>query len=175
MVAKLHGSFVARIPGFEVVGAVHSGKDAIRACRDLLPDLVLLDVYLPDMTGLEVLARLRRDAPQVDVLVITAAREADTVRQELRSGVVHYLIKPFTFDDLRERLDHYAGAHRGLDGRSEADQAGVDRIFGMVPVGRRVRADRRRLAGQRAAVSRVLRLRSPGRRRPPDRPPRALA
>ena len=43
------------------------------------------------------------------------------------------------------------------------------------PLGRRVRADRRRLAGQRAAVSRVLRLRSPGRRRPPDRPPRALA
>lgn len=133
MVARLHSGFVGRTPGFEVVGAVHTGADAIRACRELEPDLVLLDIYLPDMTGLEVLATLRHQAPEVDVLVITAAREAETVRQALRSGVVHYLIKPFTFDDLRERLDYYAAAHLGLAGASEAEQADVDRIFGMVP------------------------------------------
>jgi response regulator of citrate/malate metabolism len=130
MVAKLHCGFVDRTPGFTVVGAAHTGSDGLRAARELQPDLVLLDIYLPDMTGLDVLHQLRHEAPEVDVLVITAAREADTVRQALRGGIVHYLIKPFAYDDLRERLDHYATAHRGLGGSHPAEQADVDRIFG---------------------------------------------
>jgi response regulator of citrate/malate metabolism len=130
MVAKIHAAFVGRTPGFEVVKVVHTGADALRAVHQLHPDLVLLDIYLPDRSGVEVLERLRAETPDVDVLVITAAREVDTVRRALRGGVVNYLIKPFEYDALRERLEHYAAAYHHLAGVSAAAQSDVDRAFG---------------------------------------------
>jgi response regulator of citrate/malate metabolism len=130
MVAKIHAAFVARTPGFEVVRVVYTGADALRAVHELHPDLVLLDIYLPDRNGVEVLERLRAETPDVDVLVITAAREVDTVRRALRGGVVNYLIKPFEYDALRERLEHYAAAHHHLAEVTAAAQSDVDRVFG---------------------------------------------
>jgi response regulator of citrate/malate metabolism len=130
MVAKVHSRFVDQTPGFTVVGAVHTGAAALQAAHDLEPDLILLDIYLPDMTGLEVLSRLRDQVPDVDVLVISAAREVDTVRRALRGGIVHYLLKPFTYEDLRERLEHYRFAHLSLAEVTTAQQADVDRVFG---------------------------------------------
>jgi response regulator of citrate/malate metabolism len=130
MVAKIHAAFVERTPGFKVVGVVHTGADALRAVHELHPALVLLDIYLPDRSGVEVLERLRAETPDVDVLVITAAREVDTVRRALRGGVVNYLIKPFDYDALRERLEHYADVHHHLDEVSAAAQSDIDRVFG---------------------------------------------
>lgn len=131
MVARIHTGFVERTPGFEVVGVAHTGAEALAQVEALEPDLVLLDVYLPDTTGLDLLQRMREVAPEVDVLVISAAREADTVRRALRGGIVHYLIKPFSYDDLRVRLEHYREAYGGLASASdETDQAEVDRVFG---------------------------------------------
>jgi response regulator of citrate/malate metabolism len=130
MVAKIHAAFVERTPGFSVVRVVHTGADALRAVHELRPDLVLLDIYLPDRSGVEVLERLRAETPEVDVLVITAAREVDTVRRALRGGVVNYLIKPFEYDALRQRLEHYAATHRHLAEVSAAAQSDIDRVFG---------------------------------------------
>ncbi|NGO80642.1 response regulator, partial [Streptomyces sp. YC504] len=59
MVAKLHGRYVAAMEGFTVVGVAHNGAEALRAAERLRPDLVLLDVYLPDMDGISVLRELR--------------------------------------------------------------------------------------------------------------------
>ncbi len=80
MVARLHSSVVSRQPGFEVVGAARTGTEALAAVRSLRPDLVLLDIYLPDMSGLEVLRRFRESSADypVDVIVISAARDLDT-------------------------------------------------------------------------------------------------
>ena len=131
MVAKIHTGFVARTPGFEVAGVAHTGAQALAEVERLEPDLVLLDVYLPDTTGLDLLQRMRELVPDLDVLVISAAREAETVRRALRGGIVHYLIKPFSYDDLRERLEHYRQAYGGFAAASEeTDQAEVDRLFG---------------------------------------------
>ncbi len=130
MVAKVHSRFVDQTPGFTVVGAAHTGAAALEAAQELQPDLILLDIYLPDMTGLEVLGRLREQAPDVDVLVVSAAREIETVRRALRGGIVHYLLKPFTYEDLRERLEHYRFAHLSLAEAGTARQADVDRVFG---------------------------------------------
>lgn len=132
MVARIHKGFVERTPGFEVVGVAHNGAQALEEVARLKPDLVLLDVYLPDTTGLDLLQGLREVAPELDVLVISAAREADTVRRALRGGIVHYLMKPFSYDDLRERLEHYQHTYRSLAATStETEQAEVDRVFGM--------------------------------------------
>lgn len=129
MVAKVQCGFVARVPGFDVVGVAHSGAEALAAVDRLRPDLVLLDIYLPDVSGLEVLRRLREGDAVVDVLAVTAARDVNTIRSALRGGVVHYLIKPFSFDALRDRLERYAVAHQGLSGSREVVQDDVDRLF----------------------------------------------
>jgi response regulator of citrate/malate metabolism len=135
MVAKVHSGFVSRVPGFAVVGVAHNGAAAPASVVELQPDLVLLDVYLPDMTGLDVLRRLRETQPDVDVLVISAAKEAETVRTALRGGVVNYLLKPFDQEALRERLEQYAATHRSLATGPTVAQRDLDRLFGARPGG----------------------------------------
>lgn len=130
-VADLHCAYVERVPGFEVAGRAHTGTAALEAVDQLRPDLVLLDIYLPDLSGLEVLQRLREDDhPAVDVLAITAAREVDSLRAAMRGGVVHYLIKPFLFPTFEEKLRSYAAARERMARIGHAEQGDVDRIFG---------------------------------------------
>ncbi|WP_129782799.1 response regulator [Promicromonospora panici] len=105
-VAVVHRGFVESHPRFVVVGEARNGADALRLAAALRPDLVLLDLNLPDIGGLDVLRRLRLlPGPPVDVVATTAARELDSVRQAMAGGVVAYLVKPFTAATLRERLD----------------------------------------------------------------------
>jgi response regulator of citrate/malate metabolism len=129
MVARVHAGFVAAIDGFEVVGTASSGTDAIAAVERLRPDLVLLDVYLPDMTGLEVLRRLRAERVPVDVVVISAARDVDSIRSALHGGVLHYLVKPFDRRTFEDRLREYAAVRTDLAALDQARQADVDRVF----------------------------------------------
>ena len=129
-VADLHSAYVDRMSGFQVVGRVHSGLGALESVDQLRPDLVLLDIYLPDMSGLEVLQRLREeDHPPVDVIAITAAREVESLRTAMRGGVVHYLIKPFLFTAFEDKLLSYAAARERLTRIGHAEQGDVDRIF----------------------------------------------
>ncbi|MET9549089.1 MULTISPECIES: response regulator [unclassified Streptomyces] len=143
MVAKLHSRYVAAVAGCTVVGAAHTGAEALGAAERLRPDLVLLDVYLPDMDGLAVLRELRaaeeRDPGRrpVDALFITAARDARIVRAALRAGALHYLIKPFNQAALQEQLRHVAAVRARLDGLGQARQEDVDQIFGTRPPGSR--------------------------------------
>lgn len=132
MVTRVHQTYVDEIPGFEVVGSAHTGRDAVALAAELQPDLILLDIYLPDANGLELLPELRAASPDVDVLVISAAREADSVRRALRSGITQYLIKPFNFEDLRDRLLQYRQTLRTLESiDSTTNQEEVDRVFGL--------------------------------------------
>ncbi len=129
MVARIHRGFVERLPGFEVAGEARTGAEALEAVERLSPDLVLLDIYLPDISGLDVLRRLRAGGNEVDVLVITAAQDADTVQASLRGGVVHYLIKPFGFDVFRDRMEWFAAARRRLRASGDVGQRDVDAMF----------------------------------------------
>lgn len=130
MVARIHTGFVQRVPGFEVVGVQHTGADALTAVAELQPDLVLLDLYLPDLFGLDVLAKLRGAGEGCDVMVISAAKELDAVRQASRQGVVDYVLKPFGFDDLRDRLERYAARRAALDAAVVEGQKDIDRLLG---------------------------------------------
>lgn len=142
-VAEVHRAFVESVAGFVVVGLAHTGAQTLQAVAEHHPDLVLLDIHLPDISGLEVLRRLRAraDGEQIDVLAITAAREVDTVRAAMAGGVSDYLIKPFPLRVFVERLEAYA-AQRMAIGRLVArqptvnDQVEVDRMmFGQRRVG----------------------------------------
>jgi response regulator of citrate/malate metabolism len=133
MVARIHRGYVERLEGFRVVGEVHTGGEVLEAVRRLRPHLVLLDVYLPDRNGLDVLRDLRAepDLP-VDVVVVTAARDVETVRAALHGGVASYLVKPFTFATFAERLGRYTEARREMDRTGELAQEDVDRVFAVV-------------------------------------------
>jgi response regulator of citrate/malate metabolism len=136
-VADLHCAYVDRVPGFQVAGRAHTGAAALEKVEQLEPDLVLLDVYLPDISGLDVLQRLREDggAP-VDVIAITAARDVESLRSAMRGGVVHYLIKPFLFPTFEEKLLSYAAARERMTRLDRAEQGDVDRIFGTLRTAR---------------------------------------
>ncbi|CAM5657834.1 Regulator of RpoS [Streptomyces tendae] len=129
MVARVHRAFVERVEPFRVVGAAGTGEQALTAVAELRPDLVLLDLYLPDVFGLDVIPRLRAAGHDCDVMVISAAREADAVRGAVRQGVVDYLLKPFEFEDLRVRLERYAVLRGRLLGTVVRSQADVDRVL----------------------------------------------
>ena len=130
MVAKVHSAFVAALDGFAVVGTAATGAQALTEVARLRPDLVLLDVYLPDMTGLEVLRRLRAGGSSADVFVISAARDVESIRSALHGGVLHYLVKPFDRQTFENRLRDYAAMRGELAGLDVAGQGDVDRVFG---------------------------------------------
>lgn len=125
--AEAHRTYVERVAGFEVAGVVHSGAAALRACERGGVDVVLLDLYLPDTHGLRVCRALRAAGNDVDVIAVTSARDLAVVRAAVSVGVVQYLLKPFTFASLRDRLDRYA-RFREQAGRTgeAAGQADVD-------------------------------------------------
>ncbi|MEV5934912.1 response regulator [Streptomyces sp. NPDC052079] len=128
-VARVHRAYVERLDVFRVVGVAGSGEEAIAAVDRLRPDLVLLDLYLPDLFGLDVIPRLRTAGHDCDVMVISAAREADAVRGAVRQGVVDYLLKPFEFEDLRGRLERYAVQRGRMLDTVVRGQADVDRVL----------------------------------------------
>ena len=129
MVAEIHRRFVDRIDGFQAVGVARTGAEALSAAEELSPDLILLDVYLPDMSGLTVLQRLRACGNHVGVIMITAARELDTVRGALDGGAADYLIKPFEFDQLHVKLGTFAARADALAADGGADQTMIDALF----------------------------------------------
>lgn len=129
MVARIHRGFVDGIAGFQVVGTANCGEQALTAVAEFQPDLVLLDLYLPDMFGLEVIPRLRTAGHDCDVLVISAAREAEAVRGAVRQGVVDYLLKPFDAGDLKARLERYSARRSNLYAAVVSGQADVDRAL----------------------------------------------
>ncbi|WFG42825.1 response regulator [Pseudonocardia alni] len=129
MVAKVHSGYVERIEGCTVVGVAHNGADALDAAARLRPELVLLDVYLPDMSGLEVLTRLRTGAADDPfVLVVTAADDSGTVAAALHGGALHYLVKPFDSAALAAQVHRATRIRRDLD--RVRDQSDIDRLFG---------------------------------------------
>ena len=129
-VADLHRAYVEKIPGFMVVGQAGTGAEALRMIATTRADVVLLDIYLPDMSGLDVMRTLREaGAARVDIIAITAARDVDSLRSAMHGGVVHYLIKPFRFAALQEKLQSYAAMRQRLAQLSEADQHAVDTLY----------------------------------------------
>ena len=130
MVAEIHRRFVEQVDGFRAVGVTRTGAEALTAVQELRPHLVLLDVYLPDMTGLDVLQQLRSDGNLVGVIMITAARELDTVKGALDGGAADFLIKPFEFPQFKAKLEAFAARADTLESAGGIDQSLVDSLFG---------------------------------------------
>ncbi|GAB3437083.1 response regulator [Phycicoccus ginsengisoli] len=131
-VARAHALSLAKVPGFEVVGQAHSGSEAESLVASTRPDLLLLDMYLPDFDGLDLVRRLAATgAPVPDFLLVTAARDIESVRTAMQLGAFYYLVKPFTFAALREQLEAYRSWAQHVGGTPEADQETIDALYRM--------------------------------------------
>ncbi len=129
-VAAGHAAYVRRVPGFEMVGTAGTVQAAVAVLTRQSVDLVLLDLNLPDGHGLDVVRGIRAAGRPIDILAITAAREVEHVRSALALGVVGYLLKPFTFADLRDRLEAYRRYREGLAATTSASQTAIDAMVG---------------------------------------------
>ncbi|MFK0002471.1 response regulator [Paenarthrobacter sp. NPDC090522] len=135
-----HSVYVGRIDGFTVVGTAPDGQSALRLLGEFAAsgspvDLVLLDMNLPDLHGLDVARRMRSAGILADIIAITAVRELSIVRSAVSIGVVQYLIKPFTYATFADKLTSYrafrdqlAGSTTGTPGAG-ASQSDVDQAF----------------------------------------------
>ncbi|MGH3632431.1 MAG: response regulator [Sciscionella sp.] len=133
LVAEIHSAYVDRLDDFSSLSPAHSAQEALDTVERHRPDLLLLDLYLPDQPGLELLRTLRApDLPLVDVIVITAAQDTASVRTAMQLGALHYLVKPFTQASLTERLLSYSGMKKSLTSMSSAGQPEIDRLYGIL-------------------------------------------
>ncbi|MEU4395088.1 response regulator [Kribbella sp. NPDC023855] len=128
--AEAHRVYVDRLPGFVCVGLAGTAARALHVLSQEQIDLVLLDMNLPDGHGLDVVRRMRAAGNQTDVVAVTAAREVAAVQAAARIGVVQYVLKPFAFETLRDRLTAYARQRRAAEsGQVVHDQDEVDRLL----------------------------------------------
>lgn len=129
-VAQIHADRVSRVEGFTCVGTVQTAEKARAAIAELNPDLVLLDIYLPDEDGLSLLRSLQKLDEVPDCIVITAARDLASVRAAMRLGAIYYLVKPFGFEQFRRELEAYRYWRTKLDRGGLVDQSAIDELYG---------------------------------------------
>ncbi|WP_043266182.1 response regulator [Streptomyces sp. CT34] len=153
--ADAHALYVGRVPGFTVSGTVHSGAGAVRHLDHHPVDLLLLDLYLPDGHGLQLVRTLRAAGHGADIIAVTSARDLAMVREGVSLGVVQYVLKPFTFATLRDRLVRYA-AFRATSGEASG-QDEVDRAIAALRAPRPVALPKGLTAATLQAVTEVLR------------------
>ncbi|MFP5346816.1 MAG: response regulator [Actinomycetes bacterium] len=130
--AEAHRMYVERVPGFAVAGVAGSGAEALRVLRasDRQVDLVLLDMNLPDRHGLDVVRAMRAAGDATDVIAVTSARDLGVVRSAVSLGIAQYLLKPFAFAALRDKLERYAEYREQVGSAAvAAGQADVDRAL----------------------------------------------
>ena len=128
MVASINSKFAKRNPNIQIVTTFHNGKDALDYLKKSDADLVLLDLYMPDCTGLELLSELRSIGSEIDVIMITAANDAEHINEALQLGIVDYLIKPFQYERFAQALDKYLVRKKAIESGVSFTQEEIDRL-----------------------------------------------
>jgi two-component system, NarL family, response regulator LiaR len=110
MVRKGLMTFLKVFDYLELVGEADNGADAIKLCGKVLPDVILMDMVMPDMDGATATALIRQKYPQVQILVLTSFKEGDLIKKALEAGAIGYLLKDVLADDLARAI---RAAHAG--------------------------------------------------------------
>ncbi|AJY48862.1 MULTISPECIES: response regulator [Halomonadaceae] len=141
-IADIHRAFIEKSEGFYVVGMARNGSEAkaLMAEHAANIQLILLDAYLPDVEGLELLWAIRRDYVHVDIVMVTAAREVETISEALRGGVFDYLIKPIEAARMTQMLTRFRREREALANRAEMNQDELDSVLARLKPGEPLRA-----------------------------------
>lgn len=129
MVQQVHRDFIERIEGFVIVGIASNGIEGLDLVRNYKPDLAIIDVHMPYLGGLEMLRLLRSENHTIDVIAITAARDIETVRKFLQQGAVDYIMKPFTFQRIKQSLENYKLYRLKLREKESLSQMELDELL----------------------------------------------
>lgn len=132
-VANINKEFVEKIEGFYVSGIANTRKDALYFLNNSIniPNIILLDVYIPDVDGLELMWEIKQNYPSIDIIMITAAKEVDTIQQTIRGGVLDYIIKPLDAERLRQTLERYKEKQKVFSSKKEMSQEELDSLRGL--------------------------------------------
>ncbi|MEY9869907.1 two-component system CitB family response regulator [Peribacillus sp. B2I2] len=106
-IAEIQKLFIEKIEGFQTVGIASSYVEAKSFIEIMQPDLLLLDMYFPDMNGLDILKEIKQQSKQMDVIMITAAKEIEKVQEAIKIGIFDYIIKPVAFERFKQSLCRY--------------------------------------------------------------------
>ena len=164
LIAEAHRTYLGRLLGFSVAGVAHTARDAMRTASEAVAreapiDLVLLDIGLPDASGIALASSLSGLRPAPDIIAITSERDLERVRAAVGHGALAYLLKPFTFAAFRDRLERYRRYREALPaGTDAASQAEVDRALAELRVsGDRAAAPKGAAPGTNDEIARAVR------------------
>ncbi|MEW9669572.1 response regulator [Ammoniphilus sp. 3BR4] len=128
-IAEIHRRFTEKVEGFSVIATATTGEQAKEWLEVVQPQLVLLDVYLPDMKGIDLVSLIRQSYQHTDVIMITAASEVEVVRKALHGGVFDYIVKPLTFDRFKSSLEHYRQQLNRLQGNEQLSSHEIESFW----------------------------------------------
>ncbi len=129
MVAQLHEHYLSQIKGFQLCAMARSGDAALKLLQANKYDLLILDIFMPCMDGLQLLAKIREQKYDVDIIVVSAANDKDKIKRALRLGAVDYIIKPFEFTRFSLALTNYQKRYRIVEEQATIEQAELDRTI----------------------------------------------
>ncbi len=128
-IAGIQNRFLDKLPGFEVAGMAHNLEDCSEMIGILQPDLLLLDIHFPDGNGLDFLESLRLNKARVEVILITAARDVESIKKAMHGGVFDYVVKPLEFNRLRDSLDRFEKYFARLNSLDTLEQSDIDNLM----------------------------------------------
>lgn len=129
-IAQVQEQFLAKVPGIKLIGKALNAKETMEILDNNEADLLLLDIYMPDELGTDLLLKIREHYPMLDVIMVTAATEKAMLEKAIKLGVSHYLLKPVTMEKFIETIEAYKKKRKILKNRDEIDQTLIDRYFG---------------------------------------------
>ena len=129
MVSMINEQYVLKGSDFSIAGTCRNGNEAIEFLKSNTTDLILLDVYMPLMDGINTLKKIREMKISSEVIMITAANDTTTIEQTMNLGVLDYLIKPFAYDRFNVALEKFKIKHQLLKGSSVLDQHSLDSLI----------------------------------------------
>lgn len=130
MVSHINAMYLKQIEGFHLEGQVASVAEARDFIKQQPIDLILLDIYMPQQTGLELLSYIRKYEKGIDVIIISAASDTDSIQYALQNGVSDYIIKPFQFERFQHALLSYQEKQRIVKEKKQLSQSELDQLLG---------------------------------------------
>ncbi|QHA93503.1 response regulator [Bacillus sp. N1-1] len=128
-IARINQKFTENVSGYVVIGVASSISEGKELLEIIEPDLVLLDIFFPEESGLSLLWHIRENYKETDVMMITAAKEIEAVQEALRGGAIDYIIKPVIFDRFKQTLEKFKKTRGQMNDQKVVSQEDVDHLF----------------------------------------------
>ena len=129
MVAMINEQYIGQNKKFNVVGKCKDGKSALEYLESHEVDLIIMDVFMPHLDGFETLRQIRKKQISVDVIMVTAANDGESLEEALHLGIVDYLVKPFTFERFCMALDKFIAQTNAFKELGTLNQKSIDFII----------------------------------------------